>query len=128
MANVFDFQLNADDNATRALAEIEARIKGLQPVLNSTREGLRFGGSETLENTGALSNKLRDMSRSAQDNVQNIGDMIPPLKNFGELFTKYSGLTSKMGLFGGIGGVVGGMAAGYKTLRDMGKEAYNLDT
>ncbi|MDC9591973.1 hypothetical protein PSI23_22620, partial [Xenorhabdus sp. XENO-10] len=37
-------------------------------------------------------------------------------------------LTSKMGLFGGIGGVVGGMAAGYKTLRDMGKEAYNLDT
>ncbi|MGJ0624951.1 hypothetical protein [Xenorhabdus bovienii] len=55
MANVFDFELHADENATKALAEIEARIKALQPILNSTREGLRFGGSETLENTGALS-------------------------------------------------------------------------
>ncbi|OTA14316.1 structural protein [Xenorhabdus vietnamensis] len=127
MANAFDFEINADENATKVLAEIEARIKGLQPVLNSTREGLRFGGSETLENTGALSNQLRDMSRSAQDNVQNIGDMIPPLKNFGELFTKYSGMASKMGLLGGIGGVIGGLTAGHKTLRDMGKEAYNLD-
>ncbi|MGJ0626911.1 hypothetical protein [Xenorhabdus bovienii] len=108
MANVFDFELHADENATKALAEIEARIKALQPVLNSTREGLRFGGSETLENTGALGNKLRDMSQSAKDNVQNIGDMIPPLKNFGELFTKYSGITSKMGLFGGIGGLLVG--------------------
>ncbi|PHM60619.1 putative transglycosylase signal peptide protein [Xenorhabdus stockiae] len=128
MGNVFDFELNADENATKALAEIEARIKQLNPLLGSTREALRFGGSETLETTGGLSNQLRDMSRYAQDNVQNIGDMIPPLKNFGELFTKYSGLTSKMGLFGGIGGVVGGMTAGYKTLREMGREANNLDT
>ncbi|MCP9269885.1 hypothetical protein M5U04_17810 [Xenorhabdus sp. XENO-1] len=127
MANVFDFELNADENATKALAEIEARLKALQPVLNSTREGLRFGGSETLENTGALGNKLRDMSQSAKDNVQNIGDMIPPLKNFGELFTKYSGI-STMGLFGGVGGVIGGLTAGYKTLREMGREANNLDT
>ncbi|MDE9437493.1 hypothetical protein KKI95_16530 [Xenorhabdus bovienii] len=125
MANAFDFELNADENATKALAEIEARLKGLQPVLNSTREGLRFGGSETLENTGALGNKLRDMSQSAKDNVQNIGDMIPPLKNFGELFTKYSGMT---GLFGGVGGVIGGLTAGYKTLREMGREANTLDT
>ncbi|PHM22910.1 lytic transglycosylase domain-containing protein [Xenorhabdus budapestensis] len=128
MGNAFDFELHADDNATKALAEIEARLKGLQPVLNSTREGLRFGGSETLENTGALGNKLRDMSQSAKDNVQNIGDMIPPLKNFGELFTKYSGMTSTMGLFGGVGGIIGGLTAGYKTLREMGREANNLDT
>lgn len=128
MANAFDFELHADENATKALAEIEARLKGLQPVLDSTREGLRFGGSETLENTGALGNKLRDMSRSAQDNVQNIGDMIPPLKNFGELFTKYSGMASTMGLFGGVGGVIGGLTAGYKTLREMGREANTLDT
>ncbi|MDE1494895.1 hypothetical protein KKJ25_08000 [Xenorhabdus bovienii] len=125
MANAFDFELNADENATKVLAEIEARLKGLQPVLNSTREGLRFGGSETLDNTGALGNKLRDMSQSAKDNVQNIGDMIPPLKNFGELFTKYSGMT---GLFGGVGGVIGGLTAGYKTLREMGREANTLDT
>ncbi|MBD2781956.1 hypothetical protein [Xenorhabdus szentirmaii] len=128
MANVFDFELHADENATKALADIEARIKQLNPMLDSTREALRFGGSETLETTGSLGNQLRDMSRYAQDNVQNISDMIPPLKNFGELFTKYSGMASKMGLFGGIGGAIGGMAAGYKTLRDMGKEATKLDT
>ncbi|MDE9495870.1 hypothetical protein KKJ09_20375 [Xenorhabdus bovienii] len=128
MANAFDFELHADENATKALAEIEARIKALEPALNSAREGLRFGGSETLENTGALGNKLRDMSQSAKDNVQNISDMIPPLKNFGELFTKYSGMTSTMGLFGGVGGVIGGLTKGYNTLRDMGREANNLDT
>ncbi|MEQ1968749.1 transglycosylase SLT domain-containing protein [Xenorhabdus nematophila] len=128
MGNVFDFELNADENATKALAEIEARIKQLNPLLGSTREALRFGGSETVENTGALSNNLRNMSRFAQDNVQNIGSMIPPLKNFGELFSKYSGMASKMGLFGGIGGVVGGMTAGYKTLREMGKEATTRST
>jgi hypothetical protein len=128
MGNVFDFQLNADENATKALAEIEDRIKQLNPLLGSTREALRFGGSETLDTTGSLSNQLRDMSRYAQDNVQNIGDMIPPLKNFGELFSKYSGIASKMGLLGGIGGAIGGMTAGYNTLRDMGKEATNLDT
>ncbi|XRZ03387.1 hypothetical protein ACP179_19805 [Xenorhabdus stockiae] len=67
MGNVFDFELNADENATKALAEIEARIKQLNPLLGSTREALRFGGSETLETTGGLSNQLRDMSRYAQD-------------------------------------------------------------
>ncbi|WP_446469412.1 lytic transglycosylase domain-containing protein [Xenorhabdus stockiae] len=129
MGNVFDFELNADENATKALAEIEARIKQLNPLLGSTREALRFGGSETLETTGGLSNQLRDMSRYAQDNVQNIGDMIPPLKNFGELFTKYSGMASKMGLLGGIGGAIGyGITKGYDTLRGMGKEATKLDT
>ncbi|CDH22646.1 hypothetical protein [Xenorhabdus bovienii] len=128
MANAFDFELHADENATKALAEIEARIKALEPALNSAREGLRFGGSETLENTGALGNKLRDMSQSAKDNVQNISDMIPPLKNFGELFTKYSSMASKGGLVGAVSGAIGyGMSKGYQTLRDMGKDAYNLD-
>ncbi|MDE9443342.1 hypothetical protein KKJ13_17525 [Xenorhabdus bovienii] len=128
MANAFDFELHANENATKALAEIEARIKSLQPALDSTREALQFGGSETLENTGALGNKLRDMSQSAKDNVQNIGDMIPPLKNFGELFTKYSSMASKGGLVGAVSGAIGyGISKGYQTLRDMGKEAYNLD-
>ncbi|MDE9570339.1 hypothetical protein [Xenorhabdus bovienii] len=81
-----------------------------------------------MENTGALGNKLRDMSQSAKDNVQNIGDMIPPLKNFGELFTKYSSMASKGGLVGAVSGAIGyGMSKGYQTLRDMGKDAYNLD-
>ncbi|MDC9591323.1 hypothetical protein PSI23_19030 [Xenorhabdus sp. XENO-10] len=124
MANVFDFQINADENATKALAEMEAKLKQLNPLLNSTRDGLRFGGSETLENTGSLSNKLREMSRHAQDNVQNIGDMIPPLKMFGELSGKYLDKGLKLG---GIGAIGYGITKMGQKLNEQSKEAYNLD-
>ncbi|MBC8946790.1 hypothetical protein [Xenorhabdus indica] len=124
MGNAFDFELHADDNATKALAEIEARIKQLNPLLDSTREALRFGGSETLENTGSLSNRLRDMSRHAQDNVQNIGDMIPPLKMFGELSGKYLDKGLKLG---GIGAIGYGITKMGQKLNEQSKEAYDLD-
>jgi hypothetical protein len=124
MGNVFDFQLNADENATKALAEIEARLKHLNPLLNSTRDGLRLGGSETLENTGSLSIKLREMSRHAQDNVQNIGDMIPPLKMFGELSGKYLDKGLKLG---GIGAIGYGITKMGQKLNEQSKEAYNLN-
>ncbi|CDL79996.1 hypothetical protein [Xenorhabdus cabanillasii] len=124
MANVFDFELHADENATKALAEIEARIKQLNPLLDSTREALRFGGNETLENTGSLSNQLRDMSKFAKDNVQNIGDMIPPLKMFGELSGKYLDKGLKLG---GIGAMAYGITKMGQRLNEQSKDAYDLD-
>ncbi|MDE1492554.1 hypothetical protein [Xenorhabdus bovienii] len=129
MANAFDFELNADENATKALAEIEARLKGLQPTLNSTREGLRFGGSETLDNVGSVSNKLRDMSQFAKDNVQHIGAIIPPLKNVGELTAKYGGLAKKYGgIIGGVGAIGYGATKLYQGMRDAGKDAITRST
>ncbi|MDE9477021.1 hypothetical protein [Xenorhabdus bovienii] len=129
MANAFDFELHADENATKALAEIEARLKGLQPVLDSTREGLRFGGSETLDNVGSVSNKLRDMSQFAKDNVQHIGAIIPPLKNVGELTAKYGGLAKKYGgIIGGVGAIGYGATKLYQGMRDAGKDAITRST
>ncbi|MDC9607057.1 hypothetical protein [Xenorhabdus griffiniae] len=124
MGNVFDFQMNADENVTRAISEMEAKLKQLNPLLNSTRDGLRLGGSETLENTSSLSNKLRDMSRHAQDNVQNIGDMIPPLKMFGELSGKYLDKGLKLG---GIGAIGYGITKMGQKLNEQSKDAYNLN-
>ncbi|MDE9495842.1 hypothetical protein KKJ09_20225 [Xenorhabdus bovienii] len=129
MANAFDFELHADENATKALAEIEARLKGLQPTLNSTREGLKFGGSETLDNVGSVSNKLRDMSQFAKDNVQHIGAIIPPLKNVGELTAKYGGLAKKYGgIIGGVGAIGYGATKLYQGVRDAGKDAIARST
>ncbi|WP_237387334.1 hypothetical protein [Xenorhabdus sp. Sc-CR9] len=124
MANVFDFELTADENATKTLADIESKLKQLNPLLNTTRDGLRLGGNETLENAGSLSNRLRDMARNAQDNVQNIGDMIPPLKMFGELSGKYLGMGLKLG---GIGAVGYGITKMAQHIGERSKQAYDLD-
>ncbi|MEX0448109.1 hypothetical protein [Xenorhabdus sp. SGI246] len=129
MGNAFDFELHADENATKALAEIEARIKQLNPLLDSTREALRFGGSETLDNVGSVSNKLRDMSQFAKDNVHHIGAIIPPLKNVGELTAKYGGLAKKYGgIVGGVGAIGYGATKLYQGVRDAGQEAIARST
>ena len=44
---------------------------------------------------------LRDVSEEAKSGVQSIGDMIPPLKNFGALAGKLTGI-------GGIGAIIAG--------------------
>ncbi|MDC9598726.1 hypothetical protein [Xenorhabdus anantnagensis] len=129
MANVFDFQLNADENVTKTIAEMEMQLKSLRPSLAGVREELRFGGSETLDNVGSVSNKLRDMSQFAKDNVQHIGAIIPPLKNVGELTAKYGGLAKKYGgIVGGVGAIGYGATKLYQGMRDAGKEAITRST
>jgi hypothetical protein len=61
------------------------------------------------------------MSRSARDNVQFIGDIIPPLKIVGELAGKMAG-------FGAVGVIGFGMKKVADGFRDAAKEAYNLET
>ncbi|AOM39213.1 hypothetical protein [Xenorhabdus hominickii] len=129
MANVFDFQINADENVTKAISDMETQVKSLYPSLRGVREELRFGGSETLDNVGSVSNKLRDMSQFAKDNVQHIGAIIPPLKNVGELTAKYGGLAKKYGgIVGGVGAIGYGATKLYQSVRDAGKEAITRST
>ncbi|MDC9607258.1 hypothetical protein [Xenorhabdus griffiniae] len=129
MANVFDFQMNADENVTKTIAEMEMQLKNLYPSLRGVREELRFGGSETLDNVGSVSDKLRDMSQFAKDNVQHIGAIIPPLKNVGELTVKYGGLMKKYGgIVGGVGAIGYGATKLYQGMRDAGKEAITRST
>ncbi|KER01542.1 hypothetical protein LGZ99_23165 [Photorhabdus temperata] len=124
MANAFDFELNADENVTKVIDEINAKLNGLNPNLAKTQEWLKFGGSKSTEGVDTLGIKLRNMSRYAKDNVQYLGDMVPPLKNFGELATKYGGIATKLG---GVGVAAYGASKAFENLVNMGKEAYELD-
>lgn len=124
MGNAFDFELNADENVTKVIDEINEKLNGLNPNLAKTQEWLKFGGSEASDGVETIGTKLRDMSRYAKDNVQYLGDMVPPLKNFGELATKYTGIGAKIG---GVGMAAYGISKGFQLMNDMGKKAYDLD-
>lgn len=121
MSNSFDFELVADDRASAAIDEINEAIKNLLPQLDETQEKLNLGGDGTVDNLDDVGGRLDKMSRSARDNVQFIGDIIPPLKIVGELAGKVAGF--------GAAGVVGfGIQKVADGFRDAAKEAYNLET
>ncbi|ELN0130429.1 transglycosylase SLT domain-containing protein [Raoultella planticola] len=121
MSNSFDFELIADDRVSATIDEINESIKNLLPHLDETQEKLNLGGDETVDSLDDVSGRLDKMSRSARDNVQFIGDIIPPLKIVGELAGKMAGF--------GAAGVIGfGMKKVADGFRDAAKEAYNLET
>lgn len=121
MSNSFDFELVADDRVSGTIDEINEAIKNLLPHLDEAQEKLNLGGDETVDSLDGVSGRLDKMSRSARDNVQLIGDIIPPLKIVGELAGKVAGF--------GAAGVVGfGVQKVADGFRDAAKEAYNLET
>lgn len=129
MGNVFDFELKATDQASQAVARINEAVRRLDPFLQQARDGLQFGGQDTADGLNGLVNQLSAMSKAARDNVQFIGDIVPPLKMVGELGVKYGGIAGRMGLAGAAayGLAKGGMAAA-DALKQASQNAYNLDT
>lgn len=121
MSNAFDFELIADDRVSATIDEINEAIKNLLPHLDETQEKLNLGGDETVDSLDDVGGRLDKMARSARDNVQFIGDIIPPLKIVGEL-------AGKMATFGAAGVVGYGIKKVADGFRDAAKEAYNLDT
>uniref|UniRef100_A0A3B0M3A4 Uncharacterized protein n=1 Tax=Arsenophonus endosymbiont of Trialeurodes vaporariorum TaxID=235567 RepID=A0A3B0M3A4_9GAMM len=97
MANTFDFELTADDNASREIAHIELALNKLRPTLTDVRGKLQLGHNETTASLGIVGDKIRDIAEFARQGSQRIGDMLPPLKNVGELSGKYLGLAAKVG-------------------------------
>ncbi|WP_324725428.1 hypothetical protein [Klebsiella variicola] len=128
MSNSFDFELVAGDHVSEAIAHIDEAVRNLEPQLEKTRKGLQLGGQETLDGLNGYNSRLDIMASTARDNVQFIGDMIPPLKIVGEMSSKIAG----MGLVGGVVGAVGGVAYATGKLAESYKEAargaYDLDT
>lgn len=128
MSNSFDFELVAGDHVSEAIAHIDEAVRNLEPQLEKTRKGLQLGGQETLDGLNGYNSRLDIMASAARDNVQFIGDMIPPLKIVGEMSSKIAG----MGLAGGVVGAVGGVAYATGKLAESYKEAargaYDLDT
>lgn len=121
MSNAFDFELIADDRVSATIDEINEAIKNLLPQLDKTQEKLNLGGDETVDSLGGVGSQLDKMARSARDNVQFIGDIIPPLKIVGEL-------AGKMAAFGAAGVVGYGIKKVSDGFRDAAKEAYDLET
>lgn len=128
MSNSFDFELVAGDHVSEAIAHIDEAVRNLEPQLEKTRKGLQLGGQETLDGLNGYNSRLDIMASTARDNVQFIGDMIPPLKIVGEMSSKIAG----MGLAGGVIGAAGGVAYATGKLAESYKEAargaYDLDT
>ncbi|WP_213032671.1 hypothetical protein, partial [Acinetobacter indicus] len=82
------------------------------------REKLKLGGDESVTGLSGIGDLLRGVSDEAKAGVQNIGDMIPPLKNFGALAGKLTGI-------GGIGAIIAG---GGKLITGMAEEGKNITT
>ncbi len=120
MSNSFDFELVASDQATEAIERINEAIRDLEPKLDKTKEGLQLGGQETLDGLNGFISRFENMSKTARDNVQYIGDMVPPLKMVGEL----SGKLASLGVVGAAGYGLKQIAYGF---HEASREAYNLD-
>ncbi|EJB3705673.1 hypothetical protein MT251_000011 [Escherichia coli] len=120
MSNSFDFELVASDQVSEAIDRINEAVRDLEPKLDKTKEGLKLGGQETADELNGFISRLENMSKSARDNVQYIGDMVPPLKMVGEL-------TGKMGALGLIGAAGYGLKQVAYGFREASREAYNLD-
>lgn len=124
-SNTFDFELVADDKASGVIRQIESELSRLRPSVRDVKEDLNLGGSDTESGLGAIGDKLRGIGDVASKGAQNIGDMIPPLKNFGELSSKYLGMATKIGGIGAVG------YAGYQIaaqLRDESRKATDIST
>lgn len=120
MSNSFDFELVASDQVSEAIDRINEAVRDLEPKLDKTKEGLKLGGQETADGLNGFISRLENMSKSARDNVQYIGDMVPPLKMVGEL-------AGKMGTLGLVGAAGYGLKQVAYGFREASREAYNLD-
>ncbi|ELT9609911.1 TPA: hypothetical protein ACTXAV_000140 [Raoultella planticola] len=128
MSNSFDFELVAGDHVSEAIARIDEAVRNLEPQLDKTREGLQLGGQETLDGLNGYNSRLDIMSRTARDNVQFIGDMIPPMKIVGELAGKFAGLGLVGGVIGSIGGAAYATGKLAESYREAARGAYDLNT
>lgn len=120
MSNVFDFELVANDQVSDVIDRINEAIRGLEPKLDKTKEGLELGGQETVDGLNGFISRFETLSKTARDNVQFIGDIVPPLKMVGEL----SGKLGSLGIAGAAGYGIKQVAYGF---REASREAYNLD-
>ncbi|WP_073381746.1 lytic transglycosylase domain-containing protein [Edwardsiella piscicida] len=120
MSNVFDFEVVANDQVSDAIDRINEAIRALDPKLDKTREGLQLGGQETVDGLNGFISRFENLSKAARDNVQLIGDMVPPLKMVGEI----SGKLGSLGIVGAVGYGLKQVAYGF---REASREAYNLD-
>ncbi|CUZ14303.1 Uncharacterised protein [Serratia marcescens] len=115
MANSFDFELTANDEASAAILRIEEIVKHLNPLLDRTRDALALGGQESRDNLDDLGSRFDVMAKNARSGVQFIGDLVPPLKMVG-------------GLTLGLGGAAAVVNVVKNNLTNFANAGYRIDT
>lgn len=115
MANSFDFELTASDQASSSIQRIEEAVKNLNPLLKKTRDGLALGGQESRDKLDSLGSQFDVLARNARSGVQFIGDLVPPLKMVG-------------GLTLGLGGSAVAINAVKNNLTNFANAGYRIDT
>ncbi|AJJ70072.1 hypothetical protein [Yersinia pseudotuberculosis] len=121
MANSFDFELTATDQASASIQRIDEAVKNLLPDLDRTRDGLKLGGQESAEGLDDLNDRLKGMGQLAREGVQFVGDLVPPLKMVGEI-------GSAALKFGAVGGIAYTAVKAVQGLKSVAEAAYSLDT
>ncbi|UNK26215.1 hypothetical protein MNO11_15320 [Serratia plymuthica] len=115
MANSFDFELTANDEASAAILRIEEVVKSLNPLLDKTRDALALGGQDSRDNLDELGSRFDVLARNARSGVQFIGDLVPPLKMVG-------------GLTLGLGGASAVVNVVKNNLTNFANTGYRIDT
>lgn len=115
MGEQFDFDLVANDDASKQIDNIIRSVQSLYPPLDKLKGGLKLGGQETLNGLDSIIGKFKGLNTFAKDGVQLIGDMVPPLKMVG-------------GLSLGIGAAAAGIYKTVTGMREAGKSAQELST
>ncbi|WP_199639605.1 lytic transglycosylase domain-containing protein [Serratia sp. PAMC26656] len=115
MANSFDFELTANDEASAAILRIEEVVKNLNPLLDKTRDALVLGGQDSRDNLDELGSRFDVLARNARSGVQFIGDLVPPLKMVG-------------GLTLGLGGAGAAVNVIKNNLTEFANAGYRIDT
>ncbi|EBW9463421.1 hypothetical protein PF919_004838 [Salmonella enterica] len=124
MGNRFDFEVAGRDAASEVLKQVSERVEELDSNLDKAREKLKLGGQPSQSAVDGLNTRFEKLSRHARDNVQYIGDMVPPLKNVTELVTRYGAVAMRLGAIGAAGY---GISKGVQELNKAAKEAYDLN-
>lgn len=115
MANSFDFELSANDQASASIARIEEAVRKLEPILDNARDKLKLGGDDSRQEIDELGGKFENLSRYAKDSVQFVGDLVPPLKMVG-------------GLTLGLGGAATVINVVKNNLKEFADHGYRIET
>ncbi|WP_339050812.1 hypothetical protein [Candidatus Hamiltonella endosymbiont of Tuberolachnus salignus] len=115
MGEQFDFDLVANDDASKQIDRIIRSVQSLYPPLDKLKGGLKPGGQDTLNGLDSITGQFKGLNTFAKEGVQLIGDMVSPLKMVG-------------GLSLGIGAAAAGMYKTVTGMREAGKSAQELST
>ncbi|HEY0209498.1 hypothetical protein [Acerihabitans sp.] len=115
MANKFDFELTAKDQATESINRINEAVNNLIPKLDQTPEKLKLGGQQSIDGLLNINSQFDSLTKGARQSVQFIGDIVPPLKMV-------------TGLAVGIGGAATAINSMKNNLVDFANNGYRIQT